>query len=230
MDSFCECERIAELIGAILGDGNVYDKKPSYVEFCGNPVTDLGYFRDVLLSIVREELNKNPRLFVRSRGLRFRINSKPFVDWLKAKGIPAGQAKGYATIPNFIAFDRKLLTSCVRGLFDTDGSVYFDRRAVYVRPYPRIELHMRNTALLVQVTRFLNKIEIKHCFVKGKNAIETAGTDALKQFLKKIGFSNAYHISRIEKKYPELIEFNCSPLAQQIEYSTRVSKFTVSMF
>lgn len=49
MSHFGECEQIAELIGAILGDGNFYDKRPYYVEICGSPVNDFRYFTNVLL-------------------------------------------------------------------------------------------------------------------------------------------------------------------------------------
>jgi hypothetical protein len=152
--SFCESERISELVGAILGDGNIYDKRPSYVELCGNPNTDWNYFEHVLLPIVKTEIDRKPKLFVRSNGLRFRINSKSFVEWLKEKGLPAGEAKARATMPDFVVADRRLLISCIRGVFDTDGSVYFDKRTTYRRPYPRIDLHMRNSMLLEQLPSY----------------------------------------------------------------------------
>jgi intein/homing endonuclease len=199
-------ERIAELIGAILGDGNIYDKRPHYVEFCGNPVNDLLYYERVLLPIVREELGKYPRLFVRYGGLRFRINQRSFVDWLKQQGIPAGEAKGSASFPDFIVSSRKLLPRCIRGIYDTDGSVYFDRRPAYVRPYPRVDLHMTNACLLEQLSRFLDEYGIKHSFVRSKGSLETAGVESLKLFLQKVGFSNPYHISRIEREYPEILD------------------------
>jgi hypothetical protein len=211
LEPFHESERIAELIGAILGDGNIYDKRPSYIELCGNPSTDLDYFEHVLLPIVRTEIHRNPRLFVRDGGLRFRINSKSFVEWLQEAGVPAGEAKAHGTIPNFIVAQNELLINCIRGVFDTDGSVYFDKRATYRRPYPRIDLHMRNLMLLEQLTVLLRNLGIPHSFVRSRGSIETAGVDALRDFLETIGFSNSHHISRIRNQYPELIRFNSGP-------------------
>ncbi|HEV2225202.1 MAG TPA: hypothetical protein VGR56_00180 [Nitrososphaerales archaeon] len=202
---------MAELVGATLGDGNIYDRRPNYVEYTGNPVTDEFYFNHVLLPIVRIETNKNPKLFIRDRGLRFRIYSKSFVDWLKEKGIPAGEAKGIAKAPEFISSNRRLMTSCVRGVHDTDGSVYFDLRPAYAAPYPRIELHMKNVELVRQISGFFWEIGIGHSFVRSKNSIETAGVDVLGRFLKLIGFSNIHHINRISKYYPELAKENCCP-------------------
>ena len=72
----------------------------------------------------------------------------------------------------------------MRGVHDTDGSVYFDMRQVYANPYPRIELHMKNIDLVSQVSAFFSDIGIVHCYVK-TNSIETAGLEALREFLKK---------------------------------------------
>ncbi len=194
---------MVELIGATLGDGNIYDGRPTYVEFTGNPITDEYYFNHVLLPIVNDETGKYPRLFVRDRGLRFRIYSKAFVEWLKKMGIPAGEAKGVAKAPEFITSNRRLMTRCVRGVYDTDGSVYFDMRPIYVAPYPRVELHMKNVGLVNQVSGFFEDIGITHSLVRTKNSIETSGVDALRNFLKLVGFSNIHHINRI-RKYPIL--------------------------
>jgi intein/homing endonuclease len=202
---------MAELIGATLGDGNVYDKRPSYVEYCGNPISDRYYFEHVLLPIVSKEISYRPRLFVRDLGLRFRVNNASFVQWLKQVGIPAGEAKGMAKIPELISADRRLMICCVRGIHDTDGSVYFDMRPAYAAPYPRVELHMKNVDLVSQVSSFFRELGIKHSFVATKNSIETAGVDALRSFLRLVGFSNLHHINRISRYYPELAEENCCP-------------------
>ena len=211
MSALFESERVSELVGAILGDGNIYDKRPDYVEMCGNPRNDLAYYENVLLPIVREELGRNPKLFLRDGGLRFRINQKSFVEWLKDIGLPAGEAKGSAAIPDFIVSRGKFLVRCVRGIYDTDGSVYFDRRSAYLRPYPRTELQMTNEALLDQLDKILSQMDIKHSFVRrhASLSLETAGLESLRGFLQKIGFSNKYHVRRIGSEYPELVGLNC---------------------
>jgi intein/homing endonuclease len=210
VNPFKPTEPMVELIGATLGDGNIYDRK-HYVEYTGDPIKDVHYFTHVLLPIINDETGKNPRLFVRDRGLRFRIFSKSFVEWLKKMGIPSGEAKGMAKAPEFIASDMKLMKRCVRGVHDTDGSVYFDMRPAYLRPYPRIELHMKNIDLVNQVSGFFSDIGIAHSYVRTKNSIETSGVDALRGFLRKVGFSNVHHVNRIGTYYPELARENCCP-------------------
>ena len=202
---------MAELIGAMLGDGNVYDKRPYYVEFTGDPVKDHYYFTHVLLPLVKGETGKNPRLFVRDRGLRFRIYKKSFVEWIKQVGIPAGEAKGTAEAPFFITSSANMMRRCVRGVHDTDGSVYFDMRSAYRTPYPRVELHMKNVGLVRQVSEFFEDVGIPHSYVKTKNSIQTSGVEALSKFLGKVGFSNIHHINRIARYLPEIARENCCP-------------------
>jgi hypothetical protein len=202
---------MAELIGATLGDGNIYDKRPHYVEYTGDPVKDDYYFRHVLLPIVNDETGKSPKLFIRDRGLRFRIYSKAFVEWLKRIGLPAGKAKGMAKAPESITSNMNLMRRCVRGVHDTDGSVYFDMRPVYLAPYPRIELHMKNIDLVSQVATYFSDIGLVYSFVRSKNSLETSGIEALRHFLREVGFSNINHIRRISKHYPDLAKENCCP-------------------
>ena len=202
---FASNTEIAELIGAILGDGNIYAKRPSYVEFCGNPNTDCSYFRSVLIPIVERNLVRTPRLTFRSRGVRFRINHKGFVEWLAEIGIPSGAAKGKVGIPPLIMSDSECLRRCIRGVFDTDGSVYFDRRSVYRRPYPRIELHMTNKRILKQIEESMNNMGI-NCSLSRKGSVETAGFGPLVRFLERIGFANERHTNRINAIYPELLK------------------------
>lgn len=174
-------------------------------------MADKYYFEHVLFPIVSKEIGYRPRLFVRDLGLRFRINSVSFVQWLKRVGIPAGEAKGMAEVPELISANKGLMVRCVRGIHDTDGSVYFDMRPAYAAPYPRLELHMKNVDLVNQVSSFFRELGIKHSYVATKNSIETAGVDALRDFLRLVGFSNLHHIKRISKYYPELAEENCCP-------------------
>jgi hypothetical protein len=198
---------MVEFVGAILGDGNIHGKRPKYVELTGDPRSDLGYFQNVLIPTVIKNLGRNPKLICRSRGLRFRVNHSEFVDWLAEIGISAGKARGKARIPDFIVSDHRLFRRCIRGVYDTDGSVYFDVRPIYRRPYPRVELHMTNFELLEQVMIFLNSIGIK-CSLLKKGSVETSGTESLKLFLENIGFANTKHVNRIRLFYPELLKFN----------------------
>ena len=85
---------MCELIGAIIGDGNIYDNKGKFwVEMSGHPL-ESDYFSEKLIPIIVNELKYTPRLFLHSGAIRFRICNKKFVLWLKELGIPTGRDKG----------------------------------------------------------------------------------------------------------------------------------------
>jgi len=194
---------MCELIGAIIGDANLRDKKPCYVEFCLNPKEDREYTLNRLIPIVTQELDYSPNLFEREGGLRFRVSSKKFVEWLKSLGIPSGKGKCYkVTIPEaIIANGWESTKACIRGIVDTDGSVYFDLRSSYVSPYPRIELHMESRALLFQLKALLQpKFRVSLSVRKG--CFWLNGKSMLQKYLQLVGFSNPRHLRRIYRYYP----------------------------
>jgi intein/homing endonuclease len=187
----------AEFVGTIIGDGNIYDKGPSYVEICGDPKLDFDYMTRLSKIIERRFSFKN-KIVVRHGGLRLRINNKNLVELLKDIGIPAGTKKGSnALIPKIFLSDYKLTTSCIRGIFDTDGCIFYDKRKIYKQPYVRICLHMKNRILLKQIARILNKRGIKASINSNGFNLSINGFKEVIKFLENIGFSNTRHTKRI---------------------------------
>ena len=202
----------SELIGSIIGDGNIVDKRPCYIEMTGHPKEELVYFNEILKPMIHQELNYDIRLFLHSRGLKFRINSKKFVLWLKSMGIPAGRSKGHsALIPKEICASWFLCRACIRGIFDADGSVYFDKRASYSKPYPRIALYMLNESLIMQIFDILKNKGFNAKLSRNKRnvlCLYLNGFEEVKRFLVNIGFANPKHHERIKNLYPNLITYN----------------------
>ncbi|MBN2331077.1 MAG: hypothetical protein JXC85_04625 [Candidatus Aenigmarchaeota archaeon] len=196
-----------ELIGAIIGDGNIY-YKGNYVEIAGHPVLDEFYYNSFLKPLIISELGYYPKIRERYGAIRLRIDNKEFVLWLIGLGIPAGHGKfAKVVIPKKILVqfpDYSKYT--IRGIFDTDGSVYYDKRKIYRKPYIRIEFHMDNRRLLNQISGILHQLKLKPRPCKRKNSLYLNGYDEVKKFIITIGISNIRHINRIRKQYPELID------------------------
>ena len=213
---------LCELVGIIIGDGNIYDKKPFYVEISGHPKDDMEYITLHVKKLVEKELNYSPRISVRSHAIRLRINKKKFVEKLKKIGIETGNKKRRNLLipPSILKFKSKV-KACIRGIFDTDASLYFDRRKCYISPYVRIELHMYCLKLLVQISKILHELGINSKISKKKQSLYINGYNNVKSFLKKIGLSNVKHLRRLSIFYPELLKFNCAPVAQLVEQPLR---------
>ena len=208
-----------ELIGSIIGDGNIYDKIPFYVEITGHPKNDLDYFENFLLPAIKNQLNYDAKIKIRDGAIRIRINNKNFVNFLKYIGIPSGKGKfERVKIPQeVISAPKDQLKACIRGIFDTDGSVYFDKRKAYKKPYIRIELHMANKELLLQISTLLNKMNIENKLPENKTTLYINGKDNVSNYLKIIGIRNSRHSERIKTLYPELIPSNIASVAQPVE-------------
>lgn len=216
-------KNMSEIIGAIIGDGNIYDKSVSYVEITGNIKEDKIYFENYLKLLIEEELNYTPRIFLHGGALRLRINNTKFVSWVKELGIPDGQNKfKNVLLPKKILNNSwRVQKSCIRGIFDTDGGVYFDKRKIYSRPYIRIELHVFNNNLLSQIYDILKSKKLPVVQSLKREALYFNGFENVKKFLENIGFSNPRHIEKIKTFYPQLIEYNCALIAQLVERSKR---------
>ena len=202
--------QLCELIGAIIGDGNIYCGPPYYVEITGHPQLDKDYFESFLIPTITKELNYSPKLSLRWGARRIRINNKNFVDFLIGMGIPYGKDKfRRVTIPDKILFSsHENLNSCIRGIFDTDGCAHFDMREAYKRPYIRIELHMQNRRLLLQIQDILKRNCVPATIPEKKETMYINGCYNVRKYLENIGFRNQRHLNRIHRKYPELINFN----------------------
>lgn len=120
--------KIAELVGAIIGDGNLWSDGRHYrVELTGNPNLDVEYFR-YLSEIISSELGENPRSKIRQRGLRIRVCSKELFDYFSEYlGIPvsSGKAKKVKIPKKVVEASWGIKCKCIRGIADSDGSFFF---------------------------------------------------------------------------------------------------------
>ncbi len=199
---------MSELIGCIIGDGNIYDKSVSYVELAGDADKDRLYFENVLYGLVKNELEYEPKIFFHSGALRLRINNKMFVRFLNGIGIPSGYGKSKSVLvpPSLIGSSIEVKKSYIRGIFDTDGSVYYDKRSLYKKPYIRIELHMFNDMLLSQIRGVLVSLGLPVAYSVKRQALYFNGYENVKKYIDEIGFSNPRHLKKIKNMYPELIQ------------------------
>lgn len=114
---------LAELIGIILGDGNL---EPNSLAIFGDKSKDTAYLIGYVAPLMKRTLKLTPKLKTNRPDENFLVlNSTAAVRALHRLGLPIGdKMKNGACIPKWIFAKRRLLEACVRGLFDTDGCVY----------------------------------------------------------------------------------------------------------
>jgi len=196
----------AELIGIIIGDGNIYRKYSKYrIGFTGNIINDRLYF-EYIKRLIESEWKKKARIFIGGRGLRIVINSKDFCNMLVDDiGLPYGKGKGEKVkIPQKIFEDWNLAKHTLRGIVDTDGSVFVSKKPRIER-YPCIEITTTSFELAKQIKYLLeeksfrvNKIRKSLSKLSKLDTYRIAlnGQTNLKLWIEEIGFSNPYKLGR----------------------------------
>ena len=196
---------ICEFIGAFIGDGffNSYNNKLYQVEFSGDSRFDFDYYDKRIIPIIRGIIpDIKPKIYKREKNsIRVVFYSKALFCFLKDFfGFLPGKKAHTVSIPEKIINSEVLTYSTIRGIFDTDGGIFLDRREKYRNPYPRIIFQTVSKNLYVQlVEKLLENFKLHSRFDEKRKIylIEIYGYTQLKKWMSLIGFSNKRHLDKI---------------------------------
>ncbi|MBI4158910.1 hypothetical protein HY500_01475 [Candidatus Woesearchaeota archaeon] len=179
---------LAEIFGILNGDGHI--SKVNH-EIC---VVGSALEKDYLLyvkNMFEKNLNLKFKIEQQNNKLKVRTYSKNLANLLNTKyGIPKGNKLGKLKVPKQVYKSKKLLTSYVRGLFDTDGSIYQRRKKDTV-----IEIISADRRYLKEIKKILIlNLGIK-VGVSGKNLYIYKKKD-IKRFFEKIRPANSKHLKK----------------------------------
>ena len=196
----------AELIGAIIGDGFIHRHKNSYrIGLVGNPITDKEYF-EKLKVLIKEVWHKEVKIVNRERGLRMTFGSKEvFYELVNELGMCYGKDKSEnIQIPKEIIDNQKIVKDTIRGIVDTDGSIYTANKPGSLN-YPSIEITTSSPVLAKQLKETLEKENFRVAKIwsyKSKLSKRTTykvplnGRENVRRWVSEIGFSNPYKMNR----------------------------------
>ena len=94
-------------------------------------------------------------------------------------------------MPAWVKENKKFLIACLRGLFDTDGTIFQANKIKYPKRLT-IGFKNNNKTLLFDVRDSLISLGFHPTNTK-RNAIFLCRKDEIKLFMKRIGFSNNKH-------------------------------------
>jgi intein/homing endonuclease len=200
-----DSKELAEFYGIMLGDGNSYkrsfynskkDKCGTYsIKIVGDSVKDKDYLFNHVKPLIDNLFVINSKLgkFNSSNAIFVQANGVQLVNFLENKGFkPGNKITNQLRIPEWITSKDNFLISCIRGLYDTDGSVY---KITNQNSY-QICFTNHNIPLLKDVRDSLLKLGI-NCSNISKYDVYITKKSELRKFLKLIGFSNHRHIDKI---------------------------------
>jgi hypothetical protein len=186
-------EKLAEFIGAYLGDGTL---TPYFIRISGDSRFDVSYYSYLsklvmdlfgLTAVIRKEKSNNT--------LHFIIYSKNLCSYLnKEFGLNYGdKIRNKTCIPSNILKSKKLSLACLRGLIDTDGCI--SRRGRNGEQFC-IQFSSHSPCLLNQVKN-ITKTSNLFTFSEERGAGTNKWENILKYF-KLVGSSNLKHIIRFD--------------------------------
>ena len=175
---------LAEFIGLLLGDGHL---TPTQV------TVTLGK-KDQYATAVRELIERlfgiTPKsVFSKKGDETIYFGSTVIVRWLLAMGLAKNKVRAQVSVPAWILRSEQYTRAALRGLFDTDGSVY------RVRSGLQISFTNHSRPLLIMVRNMLQNLHFHPSQVSGPRLYLTRKEDCAR-FFREIGFKNQKHQER----------------------------------
>ena len=124
--------------------------------------------------------------------IRCVLYSKEIVEFINSVGFPVGRKKNFdILIPSEIRNNKDYSKSFIRGMLDTDGSVYPQRRTNMI-----LDISIKDTKLLNSVREICNGLDIDFGYTH--NRVFLSNSMKVKDFFNKIGSSNLRNIIKFD--------------------------------
>lgn len=154
-------EELSEEAGIFAGDGslNIYNRNHRIV-IAGNRVEDAQYYKETVLPLLLRVYNASPKLVFWSEGtIGVYLTSRAIGSFKnRVLGFPLGPKK-HIQVPTMIRKgNKKIRAAFIRGLFDTDGTLYFEGKYGKKPYYPRIQITNTSKELVEQVFEMLTSM------------------------------------------------------------------------
>jgi hypothetical protein len=181
----CYSDNLAEFIGILLGDGHL---TPTQVTVTlGNKDEYIDYVCRLTNSIFGI---KPKHIIVPKNGHVVYFGSTVTVRWLLNMGLVFNKVKYQVDIPQWIFSKKSYMKSAIRGLIDTDGSVYKIRSGVQMSFTNCSKPLLRSfRSMMLQIGFFPSKIS--------SNKVYLTKQADLRRYVQDIGFSNKKHENRL---------------------------------
>lgn len=190
-------EKLAELLGIFFGDGHLGHYQAQVVT---NSETDMGhaFFIKNLIksvsgldSVIKERKQEN--------AVNITVSSKNFCDFLHKVGMPKGnKIQNNLEVPRWINNSKKFQRAFLRGLFDTDGSVYLDKHKVKGMVYRSVNLAITSysPSLIKGIIKILQQLDIKYTYSGPQHSVYIRRNREVLRFFSQVSSSNEKHRNR----------------------------------
>lgn len=195
--------KIAEFVGMHCGDGTLYKTERSLVWELRGALSEREYYIEhvapLLNSIFRIEFTSKFRSGGKNGCFGIQTSKKEVTRSLLNLGFTPERKTHTIRIPDYIKNSKEdIKYSFIRGLFDTDGCLRFDKlKNKEKKTYPKIEFGFASRCLRDDLYELLKELGFRvHMWGKKYHKLCLAGKGNLHKFLKEVKPQNAKHLKR----------------------------------
>lgn len=198
-------EKKAELVGMHVGDGTLYLSGKTIVWELRGSVEEKEYY-EYIVDLIYDVFGVN--LKPKFRGLNsygIQTTNKIITKFFTDSGFKPGKKVHTVRIPDYIkSAEENIKKSFIKGLFDTDGCLRYEKNRTTIRYYPRLEFSSASLKLIDDLHKMLKDLKFRthrwsdrHC-----ERIGLAGFANLDKWMKEISPANPKHFNKYYNSVP----------------------------
>ena len=192
-----------------IGDGCLSNKKNEF-RLKGNKFNEKNYYNNFVKKVYKQLFNLDIAIREYDSTYGFELYSKAIHEFKsKIVGLPLGRKQNITIPEKFKINDISILTSLLRGIFDTDGNIHFQSKYGYKNYYPHISIGQKSEKLIKDINSILKMLGFNPnpCLNRDCWTLDLYGYKSLDRYMELIGFNNPKHLRKINewrKRYPKL--------------------------
>lgn len=191
-------ELLAEFVGIMIGDGGM-TKYQTTITVHSEDDHDYSLF---ISGIIKKLFKIKPALRQRreAKCTVIMTSSVELVQYLKKKGVLQGNkiVRGL-DVPQWIVKNKKYKATCLRGIFDTDGCIYWESHQIKQKTYcyPRWSLVSASPNLRKSVSDILFSLGF-HPKTRSNRSVNLENQIEILKYFEEIGTNNRKHSERFK--------------------------------
>jgi len=197
-------EDIAELIGAHVGDGSLYQTNWSLVWELRGSLEEKEYYLGNITPLIKRvfgiELNSKFRSDGGNGVWGVQTSNKEIINLFLEFGFQPGSKTHTVSTPHYVfKSDEKIKRAFVRGLFDSDGCLHFDKpKNKEFHTYPKLKFSFASLALRDSLKILLDDLGFRSYIWKDRKyySLCIAGKEMLEKWVLEISPRNPKHLNK----------------------------------
>jgi len=197
--------KIAELIGMHVGDGTLYKTNRCLVWELRGALNEKDYYDNNVVPLIQSIFNGKYTAKFRNGGKNgcygVQVSKIEITSFFLDYGFKYGTKTYTVRIPEYIKLSpKKIKLAFLRGLFDTDGCLRFDKNRTKRNYYPKIEFGSASRKLIEDLSLLLTNLNFRNYVWKCKNDAKlcVAGKTMLHKWMKEVKPKNSKHLNKYE--------------------------------